>query len=1255
MVPDTIPRVGVPSTKRFTIRRRIGEGGMGVVYEAFDQERGATVALKALNRFDGDALARFKREFRALQGLAHTNLVALDELFFENDEWFFTMELLDGVDFVTHVTGGASRVPFDSTVRESLGKLAPSDAASSGGGEESDVPPPFDERKLREAIRQLLEGLSALHAVDKVHRDIKPSNVLVTREGRVVLLDFGLVTEASSDDRSTGSAVLGTPAYMAPEQAASREIGPAADLYAVGAMLYETLTGRLPIEGGPLQMLLDKQTREPAPPSSIAAGVPEDLSALCVKLLRFEPAQRPTASDVLRSLFVPGASGVTLPRGSSETPIFVGRSRELEGLRAAFEATTQGKLATVLVCGESGIGKSYLVRRFTGLLLADHPETMLLEGRCYERETVPYKTLDGIVDALSRRLSRMSASEVAALLPTRCATLAQVFPVMLRVPQVAKEHAAVTLSAEPHELRQRAFVALRELFTRVAVRRPTVVVIDDLQWADDDGLRALAEILRSPDAPPLLLLGTVRLASREDAGFRRVRAVIPGEARVIDLAGLGHDDARALAVAFLKRSDAGDADPEIIASEAGGHPLFVEELARHVALGGSARDEGVPTTRARVLLDDAIWSRIQQLERPTREMAELVAIAGKPIPQEVAAAAARIEPAEFNRRAATLRASNLVRTGGARWADAIEPYHDRVREAVLAQLTPERKRALHEALAIAFEASSHPDAETLATHWRAAGSSARAARYAVAAGDQASKMFAFDHAALWYEQAVGLLPEGDADRRAQRIKLGNALAFAGRGALAAPHFEAAAAESRPIEALELRRRAADQLLRGGRTDEGFEATRAVLASIGIRFPKTRFETILAILFYRFVLAVRGLAFQRRELGQITAEELARVDTCMMVGYALSLADPLVGTVFQTRALLFALDAGEIERVVHAVALELPFVAIAGGRSWRRTARLFDHARALAVESGSVESRAYVALGIGVSLFSNGRYEDCLASLQSTLDLLRDGATGLVHEQLIARSFAIIALANLGRFRELCRLQDESLREGLARGDVYVTISMKTGFANLAWLVADRPDVAESEVRDAMAGWSAGGFHTEHYHALLARVHLLLYREEAVAADAVAKELLRRTKGSSLWRIQAIRLYARHVNTATASLLLQKGLGDSDALLRRVALGARAIEREQMAWALPFVTLARAQLARWRGARDEAIRGLDDAARGFDAADMAAYAAATRDRVARLRGDASTAAEIERAAAFFRGEGVAAPARFIAMLVPGLPA
>jgi serine/threonine protein kinase len=236
-------------TPRFQVVRRLGAGGMGVVYQAVDREQGIPVALKCLRRFDGEALLHLKREFRSLRDLTHPNLVSLGELVEEAGEWFFTMELVEGENFRRWVRHEASPPSSDDAPsaeaeaasrqtrrvqRTPAAQEAPRLAAWA-----SPHPALFDEERLRRGLGQLAQGLTALHRAGKVHRDIKPSNVLVTPEGRLVLLDFGLASDAGAPPSSgTGRFVLGTPGYMAPEQLTGAGVGPAADWYAVGVVLY---------------------------------------------------------------------------------------------------------------------------------------------------------------------------------------------------------------------------------------------------------------------------------------------------------------------------------------------------------------------------------------------------------------------------------------------------------------------------------------------------------------------------------------------------------------------------------------------------------------------------------------------------------------------------------------------------------------------------------------------------------------------------------------------------------------------------------------------------------------------------------------------------------------------------------------------------------------------------------------------------------------------------------------------------------
>src|SRR5213080_3264576 len=303
---------------------------MGVVYEAHDRKMDKVVALKTLTRAEAAHIYRFKREFRTLADVSHPNLVALYELMSEGQHWFFTMELVKGVTFIQHVrpetkdagansvnetlAGPRLRLVKQSTSEADTVEFDSSRVSLESGeipalGETSSSLSPFqlDEMRLRSALRQLAEGVNRLHEMGKLHRDIKPSNVLVTDEGRVVILDFGLVEDIEPELQQT--LLAGTPDYMSPEQGAQMRISKASDWYSVGVMLYQALTGRLPFRGKFFEVMLRKQTRDPIPPIEINYEASRDLNDLCMKLLRRDAETRPTGREILRVLGVKRSPG----------------------------------------------------------------------------------------------------------------------------------------------------------------------------------------------------------------------------------------------------------------------------------------------------------------------------------------------------------------------------------------------------------------------------------------------------------------------------------------------------------------------------------------------------------------------------------------------------------------------------------------------------------------------------------------------------------------------------------------------------------------------------------------------------------------------------------------------------------------------------------------------------------------------------------------------------------------------------------
>ena len=400
------------NTVRFTLVRRLGTGGMGVVYEAYDQERGELIALKTMRRVDPIALVWFKQEFRALSDITHPNLVNLYELFAVEDRWFFTMELVEGTDLVTYVKSRPEPVSFRVVVRHAPGE----DETSHGPGlcpaheTESRHTRLFDEARLRDALGQLAQGIDVLHQAGKLHRDIKPPNVLVTAEGRVVLLDFGLTADLESLARqqAVDRQIVGTVGHMSPEQSAGRSITAASDWYSVGVMLYEAMTGRLPFTGPADEVIVAKQMQSPAAPDALALGLPEDLVRLCTALLDRDPAKRPTGRDVIAQLRGEVPAAVDAPELSRPLPL-IGRSRHRRVLEELFASLGRRATESIFVFGRTGTGKTTLIRSFLDEHVAND-DAVVLSGRCYERESVPYKALDSLIDALARYLKSLPAA-----------------------------------------------------------------------------------------------------------------------------------------------------------------------------------------------------------------------------------------------------------------------------------------------------------------------------------------------------------------------------------------------------------------------------------------------------------------------------------------------------------------------------------------------------------------------------------------------------------------------------------------------------------------------------------------------------------------------------------------------------------------------------------------------------------------------------------------------------------------------------
>ncbi len=1199
---------------RFEMKEVLGTGGMGAVHRAFDRELGVHVAIKTVRHDTPQAFYRLKSEFRALAGVRHENLVRLGELFGDEDHWFFSMELVRGMDFLRWVRWSAQgRRPLD---------------------DDGPRPPDYDERRLRAALGQLGTGLEALHSRGLVHRDVKPSNVMVEAEtGRVVLLDFGLARIADQRTTASGQGVVGTVEFMAPEVANKAEAGPPSDWYGAGVMLYEALTGRLPFDGQPLAILAQKVNLDPPPPSRFTHPIPGDLEQACLDLLHRDPDLRADGA-VLRTLAgdAPASSGgLRLPSAA----LFVGRERELATLERAFVDSRRGRPVMVRLVGESGLGKSTLARRFVDDLLGDEPDVVLLEGRCYAHELVPYKAWDGVVDAITRELRRIESSlgsaHAAWLLPEDVGALARVFPALRRVPAVASVAGATEpTAASPERLRRQAFDAMRQLLRNLGREGPVVVWIDDFHWADRDSRLLLEDLMTSSDAPPLLLLVTERPEAGDTLALPAHRILVPA---------LSSADARSLAEELLAAQQRPvPPDLDAVVRDSGGHPLFLQQLLREAVRSGGAAPP----------LDEIIRQRVERLDPRARRLLEMVCVSGVPLDLAAAAAATDVDVATCRALADTLEDEQLLRAGPDD-AARLSPYHDRVRESVIDALGSEQLTRRHAALASALSTPDDEDADHhVVRHLLAVGQPEQAAAAAELAAVRAERALAFDRASELYRTALSLGKHDVEKRLALRLALSHALANAGRGALeAAQGFLAAAEAAHDAEqALTLRTRALEQLAMSGHTDQALELLRRLCEDVGVGLPRTRLGALLSLARRRLQLRWRGLP---TALEPFRGETVAQAPTQQLYLAAfvhLPILDPLLANELHARIFAMALESGELETIGLCLARETGVAVTFDPGRFAYADRVYGLARQVFGDSALPDHRAWMALGDGLRHYFIGQFDIALSGFRRGQEIWSGESQSYVMNVTQLAVFTMGSLRYIGDLNALRRELEQARRDAEWRGNRYFftlgTIAFQLPILIQEGLEASQRDLARVDASSPLLAAGSNAWY-------LARARA----EEALYRGAPREELVEVVREVARFRFTQygfVLTWGSELRWLLGRLWLALAAAGDPRGARKAAGFARSLLRRDLAYAQVWGQAILAGVHAQRGDRVASRQALEECAVRGELNGLLFIARAARLRIAEL---GFGGAEAEREAlAFFDAQRVADREATLRLWVPG---
>lgn len=770
----------------------LGRGGMGVVYRGVHAATGAPAAIKTIHSANATVLAGIRREIHALGQLQHPGIVrVIGEGISDGVPWY-AMDLLVGRTLRDLLdTGSAPKT--SGVVGTSKGHLPPgltnapvreasepSPTLSGGGARRSPYHshPRADPLRL---VRNLCEALSHLHACGIVHRDLKPENVFVRSDGSPVLVDFGLVGRFGGESGReqldvAGASAIGTSGYMAPEQIRGELVDARTDLYALGCILYECVTGQRPFVGDHFYVLDAHLSKRPVPPADLADGINPQLDRLILQLLEKEPSDRlGYAEDVARAL-APSVDQAEAAASPSHTrpylyrPPFLGRESALGALQDAVrELTEQERGGTIYIGGESGVGKTRLAIEAARHAARSGVAVILSQcgslgvGPTEESGDAPLHAFAPVMLAVADYCRAQGLRESARVLGRWGGILAPYQPALRDVPGCDASPVAV----EPKDARARVFSALADVLFAFAKTRTLLLVIDDVQWADELSmgfLRTLSE--QGLAGRPILVVATYRA---DQARSELLETVTARGAHHLQLERLGFEHVQAIAAGMLALKQIPAELVEFLQSRCDGNAFFVVEYLRSAIEAGLIVREGgrwdlVPQSRARASYEQKVTAppgivelleqRLRGLGVEGRRLVETAAVLGREFDPDLLFACASLSQPAAMAPLDDLRRRYIVEDtegGGLRFV------HDKIRQTVYDGIRDERRALLHRSAAVSIEERGAEAPET----WRALGlHSARAklhgkaALYFGKAGDFAASAHANADALACYRAAM---------------------------------------------------------------------------------------------------------------------------------------------------------------------------------------------------------------------------------------------------------------------------------------------------------------------------------------------------------------------------------------------------------------------------------------------------------------------------------------------------------------------